>query len=91
MKGGSDPFFFSGQPLFPPFIISLSLLASPRASNAFSYIVYSPVQPLDTSGHVSARRKAADASQRRALEHEAERATVDAMSPDHLEPPPCAS
>ena len=49
-----------------------------------------PLQPLDTSGRASARGKAAHAGQRRALEHEAERATVDAASPDHLEPPPCA-
>ena len=49
------------------------------------------LQPLDTSGRASARGKAADAGQRRALEREAEQATVDAASPDHLEPPPCAS
>ena len=45
MKGGRDPFFFSGQPLFPPFLISLSLLASSRASKASNPLVYSPFRP----------------------------------------------
>ena len=63
----------------------------PQGIQCHFHFVYSPLQPLDTSGRASARGKAADAGQRRALEREAEQATVDAASPDHLEPPPCAS
>ena len=42
IKGGRDPIFLSGQPLSPPFLISPSLLASSRASQASFTLVYSP-------------------------------------------------
>ena len=91
IKGGRDPIF----PLWTATFPSLSHL-SPTPGKFQSIqchfpIVYSPLQLPDTSGRASARGKAADAGQRRALEREAEQATVDAASPDHLEPPPCAS
>ena len=90
MKGGRDPLFFSGQPHFHSLYPS-SLLLAPQGIQCHFHFVYSPLQPLDTSGRASACGKAADAGQRGALEREAEQATVDAATPDHLEPPPCAS
>ena len=86
IKGGRTPFFFSGQQLSPPFLISLPLLASHRASKASLPIGYSHLQPLDTSGRASARGKAADAGHLCALERLAEHPTIDAALP-----PPRAS
>ena len=90
IKGGRDPFFLLGQPLSLPFSSLSHSWQVPGHPMPLSHCLL-PLQPLDTSGRAGARGKAADAGQSRALERLAEHLTVDAASPDHLEPPPCAS
>ena len=90
-EGGEKPFF----PLWTaPFLsLSTSLLTpvDPQGIQCHCHIVYSPLQLPDTSGRVRTRGKAAGAGHLRALEHVSVLPTVDAASPDHLEPPPRAS
>ena len=91
MIGGEKLFF----PLWTaPFLsLSTSLLTpvDPQGIQCHCHIVYSPLQLPDTSGRVRTRGKAAGAGHLRALEHVSVLPTVDAASPDHLEPPPRAS
>ena len=91
IKGGQRPIFLLWTAAFSLSLHPSSLLQAPQGIQCHFHFVYSPLQPLDTSGRASACGKAADAGQRGALEREAEQATVDAATPDHLEPPPCAS
>ena len=90
MKGGGTPFFFSGQQIPPSLSASFSPLSfpeHPRLSPAFAHAPSSCQTQVDARG----RGKTADAGQSRALERLAGHPTVDAASPDHLEPPPRAS
>ena len=90
MKEGGTPFFFSGQQIPPSLSASFSPLSfpeHPRLPRTFAHTSCS----LQTQVGARGCGKAADAGQSRALERLAGHSTVDAASPDHLEPPPRAS
>ena len=88
--GVKSSFSLSGQHHFSLSQPPSSLQWIPRASNAI-VTLFTPPAASRHKWPRPFRKKACHAGQRRALEHVSVLPTVDAASPDHLEPPPRAS